>query len=166
MLVLTRRSGESVRIGPEVRLTVLEVSGGQVKIGIDAPPRVAIHREEVFERIETLLGPAAKKVRAGTFHSLAYRTLRRYAPALGFENNFSILARDDQKEVMAAAIADADFDGGGRRFPSPENLVHLLSLAINTDREANMVVKADWAVIADLHDVIPAISEEIRRRRA
>ena len=39
-------------------------------------------------------------------------------------------------------------------------------LAINTDREANMVVKADWAVIADLHDVIPAISEEVRRRRS
>lgn len=39
-------------------------------------------------------------------------------------------------------------------------------LAINTDREANMVVKADWAVIADLHDVIPSITEEIKRRRA
>ena len=39
-------------------------------------------------------------------------------------------------------------------------------LAINTDREANMVVKADWAVIADLHEVVPAIAEEIRRRRA
>jgi electron transfer flavoprotein alpha subunit len=38
-------------------------------------------------------------------------------------------------------------------------------LAINTDREANMVVKADWAVIADLHEVIPAITEEIKRRR-
>ena len=39
-------------------------------------------------------------------------------------------------------------------------------LAINTDREANMVVKADWAVIADLHEVIPAITEEIKQRRA
>lgn len=39
-------------------------------------------------------------------------------------------------------------------------------LAINTDREANMVVKADWAVIADLHEVVPAIAEEIKRRRA
>jgi electron transfer flavoprotein alpha subunit len=39
-------------------------------------------------------------------------------------------------------------------------------LAINTDREANMVVKADWAVIADLHEVIPAIIEEVRRRRS
>jgi electron transfer flavoprotein alpha subunit len=39
-------------------------------------------------------------------------------------------------------------------------------LAINTDREANMVVKADWAVIADLHEVIPAVIEEVKRRRA
>jgi electron transfer flavoprotein alpha subunit len=38
-------------------------------------------------------------------------------------------------------------------------------LAINTDREANMVTRADWAVIGDLHKVIPAITEEIRRRR-
>jgi electron transfer flavoprotein alpha subunit len=38
-------------------------------------------------------------------------------------------------------------------------------LAINTDKEANMVVKADYAVIGDLHKVLPAISEEIRRRR-
>ena len=39
-------------------------------------------------------------------------------------------------------------------------------LAINTDREANIVVRADWAVIGDLHKVIPAITEEVRRRRS
>jgi len=52
MLVLSRRSGESLRIGGEVRLTVLGVSGGQVRIGISAPAHVAVHREEVLERIE------------------------------------------------------------------------------------------------------------------
>lgn len=51
MLVLTRKSGESMRIGTEIRITVLDVNGGQVKIGIDAPAQVEIHREEVFERI-------------------------------------------------------------------------------------------------------------------
>ena len=51
MLVLTRRAGESVRIGSEVRVTVLSSAGGQVRIGIDAPARIAVHREEVFERI-------------------------------------------------------------------------------------------------------------------
>lgn len=52
MLVLTRKNGESLRIGAEVRLTVLSAGGGQVRIGIEAPRSLAIHREEVFERIE------------------------------------------------------------------------------------------------------------------
>ena len=51
MLVLTRRNGESVRIGPDVRITVVSTSGGQVRIGIEAPAQVAVHREEVWERI-------------------------------------------------------------------------------------------------------------------
>ncbi len=60
MLVLTRKGGESVRIGTEIRITVLDVTGGQVKIGIDAPPRIEIHREEVFERIAAANRDAAE----------------------------------------------------------------------------------------------------------
>jgi carbon storage regulator len=51
MLILTRRVGESLMIGDEVFLTVLGVKGNQVRIGIDAPREVAVHREEVFNRI-------------------------------------------------------------------------------------------------------------------
>jgi len=51
MLVLTRRHGESVRIGPDVRVTVVASTGGQVRIAIDAPDDVIIFREEVFERV-------------------------------------------------------------------------------------------------------------------
>ena len=51
MLVLTRRPGQSVQIGTEVRIVVLSAGGGQVRLGIDAPPEVAVHREEVYERI-------------------------------------------------------------------------------------------------------------------
>ncbi len=51
MLVLTRRGGESVRIGGEVRVVVLSTSGNQVRLGIEAPADVTIHREEVYERI-------------------------------------------------------------------------------------------------------------------
>ena len=53
MLVLTRRNGESIVIGNEVVVTVLEVRGDQVRIGIDAPRDVQIHREEVFRQLET-----------------------------------------------------------------------------------------------------------------
>jgi carbon storage regulator len=52
MLILTRRVGETVRIGDDVTVTVLTVKGTQVRIGIDAPKNVVVHREEIFERIQ------------------------------------------------------------------------------------------------------------------
>lgn len=52
MLILTRRIGESVYIGDDVRLTVLGVRGTQVRIGINAPKEVPVHREEIYYRIK------------------------------------------------------------------------------------------------------------------
>ncbi|MEN8205066.1 MAG: carbon storage regulator CsrA [Pseudomonadota bacterium] len=52
MLVLTRRVNETLMIGNEVTVTVLGVNGNQVRIGINAPKEVAVHREEVYERIK------------------------------------------------------------------------------------------------------------------
>ncbi len=52
MLILTRRVGETVMIGDEVTVTVLGVKGNQVRMGINAPRTVAVHREEIFERIK------------------------------------------------------------------------------------------------------------------
>ena len=69
MLILTRRVGETVMIGNEVTVTVLGVKGNQVRVGVNAPKDVAVHREEIYERIkreEDLDGragaPAAKIV--------------------------------------------------------------------------------------------------------
>jgi carbon storage regulator len=53
MLILTRRVGESVVIGEDVTVTVLGVKGNQVRIGINAPKTVSVHREEIFERIKS-----------------------------------------------------------------------------------------------------------------
>jgi carbon storage regulator len=52
MLVLTRRRGEGVTIGRDIRIVVLGVRGGQVKLGIEAPPAVEVHRDEVYARIQ------------------------------------------------------------------------------------------------------------------
>jgi carbon storage regulator len=51
LLVLTRKQGESVRIGSDVRVTIVASTGGQVRIAIDAPAEIGIFREEIFERV-------------------------------------------------------------------------------------------------------------------
>lgn len=52
MLILSRRTDESIVIGDEVTITILSVKGKQVRIGINAPPHVSVHREEIYQRIQ------------------------------------------------------------------------------------------------------------------
>ena len=64
MLILTRKIGEKIRIGDDIEVTVLDVNGRQVRIGINAPSGLAILREEVFRRIQEENLNAAKSVPA------------------------------------------------------------------------------------------------------
>ena len=52
MLILTRRVGETLMVGDEVTVTVLGVKGNQVRLGVNAPKHVAVHREEIYNRIQ------------------------------------------------------------------------------------------------------------------
>jgi carbon storage regulator len=70
MLILTRRVGETVMIGENVTVTVLGVKGNQVRVGVNAPRDVAVHREEIFERIkrEEQDGAPAQSPKNGNGH--------------------------------------------------------------------------------------------------
>ncbi len=63
MLILTRKLGESITIGDDIKVTVLGVFGRQVRIGIDAPSNVVVHREEIYVKIQQENRKAAKSVK-------------------------------------------------------------------------------------------------------
>ena len=52
MLILTRKLGESITIGDETKITIIEIKGKQVKVGVEAPQDTKVHREEVYQRIQ------------------------------------------------------------------------------------------------------------------
>ncbi|MDY4593720.1 MAG: carbon storage regulator CsrA [[Pasteurella] aerogenes] len=56
MLILTRKVGESLLIGDDISVTILSIRGNQVKIGVDAPKDVSVHREEIYQRIKEAQG--------------------------------------------------------------------------------------------------------------
>lgn len=93
MLVLTRRLGEIIRIGDNTKITVLEVRAGQVKLGIDAPPEVKVHREEIYARIQEAARRATQaktgELNPGISHPPSIAPPKR-RPTLG-------LVRDDRK---------------------------------------------------------------------
>lgn len=62
MLILTRRVGETLMVGDEVTVTVLGVKGNQVRIGVNAPKEIAVHREEIYERIKREQGDKSGNV--------------------------------------------------------------------------------------------------------
>lgn len=51
-MILTRRAGETINVGDDIKVTVLGVKGNQVRIGVEAPKEVAVHREEIYQRIQ------------------------------------------------------------------------------------------------------------------
>ena len=78
MLVLTRKSGETITIGDDIKIYIQEIRGNQVKIGIKAPPQVAVHREEVYIRIQDENRRAAKVTPEGLSSAMnAYNEIHK-----------------------------------------------------------------------------------------
>jgi DNA helicase-2/ATP-dependent DNA helicase PcrA len=111
---------------------------------------------EMLRRVEEVGRADTRRIWGGTFHHVAHRVLRDHAEQLGFTRGYSILDREDSRDVMSAAIADCGLAVGSRRFPKADVLIDLVSMAVNAQTPL-----AD--VVADRRPQFLPLSDEILR---
>lgn len=121
---------------------------------------------EMLERVGELVGDSASQVWGGTFHSVANRLLRRFAPRLGYREGFSILDTDDQKALFRALVKQfAGKTTKTDRFPKPEQLLSLHSLAANTSRSWQQTLREEYPYWDHHEETIGKIYDEYARRK-
>ncbi len=121
---------------------------------------------EMLERVGQLTGISARQLWGGTFHSVANRVLRYHAERLGYLPGFTILDGDDQRALMRALIKEhAGNKSKADRFPKPEVLLSLQSLAHNTGREWESVLTSDYAHLEKHRDTLATLYAAYTRRK-
>ena len=97
--------------------------------------------KEMMGRVTDLIGQDMSELWGGTFHSIGHRVLRRHAEELGFNRSFTIQDREDAKGLVNACIAEAEIDVKATRFPKPDVVGDIGSLAINKQQTVRDVIE-------------------------
>ena len=100
---------------------------------------------EMMRRVSDLLGHELRALWGGTFHSIGARILRLHADTLGYQKDFTILDRDDAKDLIKACMADAKIDKKDKHFPKPDVLNEIFSLAANTHKTVEELVDGQFS---------------------
>ena len=114
---------------------------------------------EMISRVEGLLGDSAQGLWAGTFHSVANRLLRKYAPKLGFESNFSILDQEDSRDLISICLKELKIDTKSKRFPSARILQEIFSYARNSGLSVLEMVESRRPQFINLANDIEAVAK-------
>jgi DNA helicase-2/ATP-dependent DNA helicase PcrA len=117
---------------------------------------------EMMRRVSDLIGGDLSTLWGGTFHSVGNRVLRRHADLLGYRKNFTILDREDAKDLIAACLDEAQIDIKATRFPKADVLADIFSFAINTEKPIAQLLQEQYGYFSA---VAPQI-EDIQRRYA
>jgi DNA helicase-2/ATP-dependent DNA helicase PcrA len=120
----------------------------------------------MLDRVASIInGHHAQRVMGGTFHHVANAILRRHAEAIGYGENFTIIDREDARDVMDAAVVDAKIKVTQERFPKSDVLLDLASITINTQRPAREIVQERAPRFLHLSDEIMAVCQAFVRRK-
>ncbi|HLC69438.1 MAG TPA: ATP-dependent helicase [Patescibacteria group bacterium] len=107
---------------------------------------------EMISRVQKITGHTERLPWAGTFHHVANKILRQYAPLLGYKNNFTILDADDSEALLKLCIKEYKDETMGKRFPSARVLKNIYSYARNAETTVDQVLDLrhpDWYVYAE-----------------
>jgi DNA helicase II / ATP-dependent DNA helicase PcrA len=122
---------------------------------------------EMMRRTGELLGGDLSGLWGGTFHAIGNRILRRSGDRLGYSRDFTILDREDAKELVQACVDESNIDVKATRFPKAEILGEVFSLAINTNRSMAQVVADQFDYFSELTPSIEEVGRRyVERKRA
>jgi len=107
-----------------------------------------------------LLGRQLPSLWGGTFHSIGARILRSHADLLGYRRDFTILDRDDAKDLIKICIAEAGIETKGTHFPKPEVLCEIFSLAVNTHKSTAEILEEQF----DYFEQITRLVADVQKR--
>lgn len=120
---------------------------------------------EMIERVESITKGGARLPWSGTFHHIAYRILKKYAPVLGYQNNFTILDSEDSRDLLKLSLKQEGIDRKERRFPSVRVVSSILSYARNAETTIEDVLDLKYPKWIDLADTLGRIAEDYAKRK-
>lgn len=121
--------------------------------------------KEMLHRAEILIKTDIKRICGGTFHHIGNLILRRHAETLGYKPNFSILDREDSKDLINACISDAGINIKARRFPQGDVLGDIIGFSVNTEEPLEKVVYQKYPYFTPLIDDIERVAFKYNQRK-
>ncbi|HEV2047104.1 MAG TPA: UvrD-helicase domain-containing protein [Chthoniobacterales bacterium] len=120
---------------------------------------------QMLERVANLLPVDASGIWGGTFHSIGNRMLRRHGSALGYSSGFTIMDREDQKDLINAVIASAGIDPKEIRFPKGDVLAEIFSFVVNTERPLEELLAEKFPYFLPLLEKISDVQGRYQKRK-
>ena len=121
--------------------------------------------KEMLARVASLLPHDLTRLWGGTFHHVGNRLLRRHAEVVGYNRDYTILDREDAEDLIAASLGEAGVDPKDKRFPKPEVLSEIFSLAANHRTTCGSILRKQFGYFLELESWITKVGEIYIRRK-
>lgn len=121
--------------------------------------------KEMLRRVGDLIQSDVTGMWGGTFHHMANRGLRRHAKLLGFPHDYTILDREDARDLLNAIIVEAKIDTKKQRFPKGDVLADIFSMAVNTEKPVRQVISELYPHFSELTEQIEKLRPKYQERK-